>query len=75
LNPPAQKNEDRALNFLQQGVGRLPNEPGLRLQLGDLYARQGMLRKASEEFRVALQLKPGDPQIQQRLKTLEPILN
>lgn len=70
-----QKDEARLLAVLQQAVTYLPNEFSFRLQLGDLYIIQGMHRKALEEYRFAQQIKPGDLQIQQRLKTLEPILN
>lgn len=70
-----QKNDDRILAVLQQAVVRLPNEFGFRLQLGDLYAIQGMHRKAADEYRFALQLKPGDRQVQQRLDTLNTVLN
>jgi len=69
-----QKDPDRALAVLQQAVFHLPNEFGLRLQLGDLYASQGMHRKAAEEYRSGLQLKPNDPQIQQRLETITAVL-
>lgn len=64
-----QKNDERAMAVLQQAVQRLPNVFGFRLQLGDHYARQGMLRKAVEEYRFALQLKPGDKQVRERLET------
>lgn len=70
-----QKNEDRILAVLQLAVVRLPNEFSFRLQLGDLYAAQGMHRKAADEYRFALQLKPGDRQVQQRLDTLTTVLN
>ena len=66
-----QKDENRVLAALQQAVNRLPNDFGLRLQLGDLYAKQGLLRRAAEEYRFALQVKPGDEQVQKRLETLQ----
>ena len=65
-----QKDDDRTLAVLQMAVARLPNEFSFRLQSGDLYAKQGLLRRAAEEYRFALQLKPEDQQVQQRLETL-----
>jgi len=62
-----QKNEEKALVILQQAVLHLPKDFGFRVQLGDLYSRQGMYRKALEEYRMALQLQPGNQQAQQRL--------
>lgn len=66
-----QKDEDRVLAVLQQAVNRLPNDFTLRLQLGDLYTKQGMFRRAAEEYRFALQVKPDDQQALKRLETLQ----
>lgn len=70
-----QKDDDRTLAVLQQAVSRLPNEFSFRLQLGDQYAKQGMLRRAREEYRFALQLKPEDQQVQKRLETVQTVLS
>ena len=66
-----QKDENRALAVLQQAVDRLPNDFSLRFQLGDLYAKQGLLRRGAEEYRNALQIKPGDQQVLKRLETIQ----
>lgn len=65
-----QKDEERILAILKMATTRLPNEFSFHLQLGDAYLRQGMQRKAAEEFRMALQIKPGDKQVQQRLENV-----
>ncbi|WP_321283943.1 O-antigen ligase family protein [uncultured Vibrio sp.] len=65
-----QKDEDRILAVLKKAVNRLPNEFSFHLQLGDQYARQGMNRKAVEEYRMALQLKPDERRVQQRIEDL-----
>lgn len=69
-----QKNEDKALTVLQQGVQFLPKEFEFRLQLGDLYSRQSMHHKALEQYQAALQLQPENEKIRQRLARITDIL-
>lgn len=65
-----QKNEDRVLAVLKMAVTRLPNEYSFHLQLGDAYVKQGMHRMATDAYRMALQIKPGDRSVQQRLESV-----
>lgn len=66
-----QKDDDRILAVLKMAVTRLPNELKFHLQLGDCYVRQGMNRKAIDEYRIALQIEPGNRTVQQRLETIK----
>jgi len=69
-----QKNDDKALTVLQQGVLFLPKDFEFRLQLGDLYNRQNMHHKALEQYQTALQLQPGNEKILQRITQINDVL-
>jgi O-antigen ligase/Tfp pilus assembly protein PilF len=49
----------KALTVAQQGVERLPKDPGLRISSARMYEKLGITYRASEEYRKALILRPG----------------
>ena len=69
-----QKNEEKTLTVLQQGVLFLPKDVEFRLQLGDLYSRQNMRHKALEQYQDALRLQPENEKIRQRLTQITEVL-
>lgn len=64
-------NQELALDVLRKAVAHLPRNLSFRLQLGDLYASQGMFRTAREEYLLAQSLEPDNQTIQRRLELLD----
>ncbi|MGA7914437.1 MAG: tetratricopeptide repeat protein [Candidatus Acidiferrales bacterium] len=51
----------------QQAIALRPDLPGLRLELGRVYAAQSAWEKAAEEFRAEAKLQPGNAEAAYRL--------
>src|SRR5256885_12666555 len=52
-----------ALQYAEAGVQQHPADEPERLLLGSIYLHQGKIEKAREQFLVAQQLMPSDPQV------------
>ena len=68
-----QKKLDEAIPWLEKAKGAKRYEPRHfpNLNLGHIYAAKGMINKALEEFRAALQLNPGDSLASRAIEELE----
>lgn len=64
------KLDDKAFIAARLGVQKLPANFRLRVALGDILVKEGLLRKAEEEYRQALMLRPGDGKVKKRLEAL-----
>jgi tetratricopeptide (TPR) repeat protein len=59
-----------ALAVVQQGVERLPDDPGLRISSAHVYEKLGITYRATEEYQKALMLRPGYRAAQDGLRKL-----
>jgi len=66
-----QKDKLMALEAIRQGLAALPGDANLHRKAGWLYERLELPYKALEEYRRALQLKPGLKGLKKRIKKLE----
>ena len=66
-----QHSDNKALTILRQGIKHLPDNAAFHRQLGDYYRTQGILYRATEEYRQALQLNPQDLRLKRRLDELQ----
>jgi len=62
LNLPPEKQYAKYMENLQRNIGLRPNDPALRVQLGNTYLEQGKPEAAIEAFRVASKMT-SDPDI------------
>lgn len=60
-----------ASRLLEQGVEAEPRSPELQSLLGDAYAQRGLLDRAEEAYRAALEQQPGLEHAQTRLAALD----
>jgi tetratricopeptide (TPR) repeat protein len=51
----------------ESALAKRPDLPGLRLELGQIYAAGGEWEKAEEQFRLETKLQPGNPEAAYRL--------
>jgi O-antigen ligase/Tfp pilus assembly protein PilF len=65
-----QEDWEKALDVAQQAVERLPKNPALRIAGARVYEKLGITYRASEEYRKALILRPGDRTAQNGLRRL-----
>lgn len=66
-----QKDDDKALAILRSGIEHLPDNATFHKQLGDYYRKQGIVYRATEEYRQALLLNPKDVTLKRRLDDLQ----
>jgi len=66
----AQNNMFQATQVLKKGEILMPKEASIRIKLGDLYLKQGILFKAKEKYEEALLLDPKNRGIQLRIDRL-----
>ena len=59
--------EDKALAVLRSGIEHLPDNALFHKQLGDYYYKQGIMYRAIEEYRQALQFNSKDARLKRRL--------
>ncbi len=65
-----QKQTDKAIAVLRQGIERLPGHAPFHLYLGDYYKQQNIPYRAKEEYEQARILEPANESILKRLKAL-----
>ncbi len=65
-----QKKMVKAMGVARIAVQYLPDDFRFNLTLGDLYLREGMARKATEQYKIALAIKPEDETARIRLEQL-----
>ncbi|OQY52997.1 MAG: hypothetical protein B6230_01520 [Desulfobacteraceae bacterium 4572_89] len=65
-----QNNIKNAMEVMNRAEKALPMNPGIKITLGDLYKRQGILYKAEEKYEQALYV---DPENQKALKRIQNI--
>jgi O-antigen ligase/tetratricopeptide (TPR) repeat protein len=63
-----QNNIKNAMEVMQRAEKALPTNPNIKLTLGDLYKKQGILYKAEEKYEQALYV---DPENQKALKRIQ----
>jgi Flp pilus assembly protein TadD len=51
----------------------LPEDPGIRISLGDIYRDMGIIYRAEEEYQQALLLAPGNQKAQRRIEKLKAV--
>jgi tetratricopeptide (TPR) repeat protein len=56
---------------MEQAEIAIPDHPGFKIALGDLYRRQGILFKAREKYEQALYIDPKNKKARQRLKKMD----
>ncbi len=66
-----QKNIKDAVATMEQAEIAIPDYPGFKIALGDLYRRQGILFKAREKYEQALYIDPKNKKARQRLKKMD----
>lgn len=66
-----QKNEEKSLEILRQGISYLPDYAPFRIRMGDYYRKEGIIYRAVEEYRQALRLNPRNITVRRRLEELE----
>jgi tetratricopeptide (TPR) repeat protein len=66
-----QKEDGKASAILRNGIEHLPDNATFHKQLGDYYRKQGILYRATEEYRQALQLNPKDVTLKRRIDELQ----
>jgi tetratricopeptide (TPR) repeat protein len=68
----ARRNDyERQARYLSMRIGRMPENADLYVRLGDLHATHGARDRALFEYQRALQHRPGDAAIQQKLAALQ----
>ena len=66
-----QKQPDKAVDIIRQGIYYLPYYAPFRVWLGDYYQQQGITYRAWEEYERAVILEPGNENYRRKLKKLE----
>ncbi|WP_161626837.1 O-antigen ligase family protein [Desulfospira joergensenii] len=66
-----QNNMKNAMAVMEKAETAMPENPGIKITLGDLYQRQGILYKAREKYEQALYVDPGNKKARQRIRKLE----
>ncbi|CAK8716958.1 MAG: O-antigen ligase [Candidatus Electronema aureum] len=66
-----QKEEDKAIEVLREGIKRLPDYAPFHIYLGDYYKGKGIDYRAIEEYEQALLIQPINAAVQQQLKQLK----
>ena len=56
-----------AMDVLKRGEALLPSDARIKIALGDLYKKQGVLYKAKDKYEQALIVDPGNSRAQRRL--------
>jgi len=65
-----QGNQFQAIEVLKKGEGILPLDASIRITLGDLYQKQGILFKAKGKYEEALLLDPNNRGVKARIDRL-----
>ncbi|MBP8830690.1 MAG: O-antigen ligase family protein [Desulfobacter sp.] len=66
-----QKNIKDAMAALEKAETAIPGYPEFKIELGDLYRRQGILFKAREKYEQALYVDPNNKKARQRLEKMD----
>ncbi len=61
---------DKAMDVMLRAEKLLPGDAGIKIRLGDLYRKQGILYKAKEKYEAALIADPDSRSAQRRLERL-----
>jgi O-antigen ligase/tetratricopeptide (TPR) repeat protein len=65
-----QKQTDKAIDVLRQGITHLPDHATFHIYLGDYYKQQNIPYRAKEEYEQVRILEPGNESILKKLKAL-----
>ncbi|MFO7752052.1 MAG: O-antigen ligase family protein [Desulfobacteraceae bacterium] len=57
----------KALEVMKRGEAIFPSDPGIKITIGDLYKKQGVLYKATDKYEQALMVDPGNRRALKRL--------
>jgi O-antigen ligase len=66
-----QKQDERAVEILRQGIAHLPDYAPFHIYLGDYYTSKGIDYRAIEEYGQALLIQPADATVQKKLNRLK----
>jgi tetratricopeptide (TPR) repeat protein len=65
------KREEDSMRVLQLAVKTLPDDVGLRIRLGQLYEKTGIIYRAKEEYQQALLIDPSNKTALKRMADLK----
>ena len=66
-----QKQGEKAVEVLREGIRRLPDYAPFHIYLGDYYKGKGITYRAIEEYEQALLIQPSNEALQKKLKQLK----
>ena len=67
----SQNDLKNAMAAMEKAEIAMPDNPGVRITMGDLYQREGILYKAREKYEQALYIDPKNKKARQRIRKLE----
>ena len=65
-----QKDEEKALAVVRQGLEKIPDYPRFHEWLGDHYAKEAITYRALEEYQQVLLLEPGNTSVRSKMEKL-----